>query len=72
MIYSVVLVSGVQQSDIIMHSHISILFQILFPQSTESIFLIFKIVFKSTYTTVLERGLNEVMNSKVPSTEPST
>ena len=29
--YSVVLVSGVQQSDSVMHIHISILFQILFP-----------------------------------------
>ena len=31
MIYNVVLVSGVQQSDSVIHTHISILFQILFP-----------------------------------------
>ena len=31
LIYSVVLVSGVQQSDSVIHIHISILFQILFP-----------------------------------------
>ena len=31
MIYNVVLVSGVQQSDSVMHIHVSILFQILFP-----------------------------------------
>ena len=30
MIYNVVLVSGVQQSDSVLHIHISILFQILF------------------------------------------
>ena len=31
MIYNVVLVSGVQQSDSVIHIHISPLFQILFP-----------------------------------------
>ena len=31
MIYNVVLVSGVQQSDSVIHIHVSILFQILFP-----------------------------------------
>ena len=31
MIYNVVLVSGVQQSDLVIHIHISTLFQILFP-----------------------------------------
>ena len=31
MIYNVVLVSGVEQSDSVLHIHITILFQILFP-----------------------------------------
>ena len=31
MIYNVVLVSSVQQSDLVIHVHVSILFQILFP-----------------------------------------
>ena len=31
MINNVVLVSGVQQSDLVIHIHVSILFQILFP-----------------------------------------
>ena len=31
LIYNVVFISGVQQSDSVMHKHISILFQILFP-----------------------------------------
>ena len=31
MIYNVVLVSGVQQNDSVIHIHISILFQIIFP-----------------------------------------
>ena len=31
MIYNVVFVSGVQQSDSVIHMHIPILFQILFP-----------------------------------------
>ena len=39
LIYSIVLVSGVQQSDSVIHTYISILFQILFPhrllQNTE-------------------------------------
>ena len=39
LIYNVVLVSGIQQSDSVLHIHMSILFQILFPyrllQSTE-------------------------------------
>ena len=30
-VYNVVLVSGVQQSDLVIHIHISILFQIIFP-----------------------------------------
>ena len=29
--YNIVLVSGIQQSDLIIHVHISVLFQILFP-----------------------------------------
>ena len=43
LIYNVVLVSGVQQSDSVIHLHIAILFQILFPcgllQYIELIFL---------------------------------
>ena len=36
LIYNVVLVSGVQQSDLVIHIHISIIFQIIFPyQSLE-------------------------------------
>ena len=31
LIYNVILVSGVQQSDSVIHTHISILFQMLFP-----------------------------------------
>ena len=40
MIYSVVLVSGVQQSDSVIHIHISILFQILFPYRLLQIIII--------------------------------